>query len=357
MMRFLMIAASTVLVVGSVSAQAPAQGGYRGQAAGGGQPLTPAQQHQLAQQRAAGQQAATQANPTAAGGAAAQNTARPANAAAQATVAPAAPFPALTPVQEQELTRLLQAWETQSKTVQRLEADFTRWHYDLTAAPAGVHATWAKGEIRYAAPDKGMFRVNELKFYKGMNEGKPQYEAIDGMFGEYWACNGKQLLDYDRGEKKCTVQDLPPELQGTQIFESPLPFVFNLDATKIRQRYWVRTVPSPKPDMVVVEAWPKRQEDRSQYRLVQVVIDPQTFLPQALLMYAPNFNAKTAPAWDHYEFSGVKKNSIIGGLQQFVDKFIEKPDSNWKIVRERYQPPAEEGQAQLQQATNPALRR
>ncbi|WP_237607331.1 TIGR03009 domain-containing protein [Roseimaritima sediminicola] len=332
------------------------QGTYRAQA-GGNQPLAPAQQHQMAQQRAAQQRqasAATQGN-------AQQNQATAGNAqsttrTAPAATAPAAPFPPLSAAQEQELTRLLQAWETQSKTVQRLEADFTRWHYDLTQAPAGVHATWAKGEIRYASPDKGMFRVNELKFYKGMQEGKPQYAAVEGMFGEYWACNGQQLFDFDRGEKKCTVQDLPPELQGTQIFESPLPFVFNLDAEKIRQRYWVRTVASPKPDTVVIEAWPKRQEDRAQYRLVQIVIDPQTFLPQALLMYAPNFNAKTAPAWDHYEFSGVKKNSIIGGLQQFVDKFIEKPDSNWKVVRERYQPPASES-ADLQQAQAPAIRR
>lgn len=371
MMRFLFVAVSCALAGSFAQGQAPAntaQRGYTAPQAGNGQAatstaqnqnyqrqnqqLTPAQQHQLAQQRAASQQQTVRGTPTSASPSAASAT----QMNTQPT-APKAPFAPLTAQQETELTQLLQAWEVQSNKVDRLECDFTRWHYDLVAAPAGVHATWAKGEIRYASPDKGMFKVNELKFFKGMQAGKPQYDVSDGQFGEYWVCNGQQLLDFDRGEKKCTIQDLPPEMQGTDIFESPLPFVFNLDANKIRERYWVRTVESPKQGMIVVEAWPKRQEDRAQYRLVQIVLDPQSFLPQALLMYAPNYNAQAAPAWDHYEFSNVKRNSIIGGLEAFLNRFIEKPDKSWTIVRERYQPPAEnnvpEGNRNIQAAQAP----
>ncbi len=141
-------------------------------------------------------------------------------------------------------------------------------------------------------------------------------------------------------------------MQGKQIFNSPLPFVFNLDAAQIQERYWVRQVESPKPDLVLVEAWPKRQEDRAQYKLVQIALDAKTFLPQALLMYAPNFDAKTAPKWDHYEFNDVKRNAIGAGFQKFMGNFIaEKPPSNWKIFRDKFAMP---GNGAPNQAAVPA---
>ncbi len=70
------------------------------------------------------------------------------------------------------------------------------------------------------------------------------------------------------------------------------------------------------PDIVLVEAWPKRQEDRAQYKLVQIGLDAKTFTPQALIMYAPNYDAKTAPNRDQYEFSDVKRNAIGAGFQR-----------------------------------------
>lgn len=271
-------------------------------------------------------------------------------AAAQQSQSPQPPFPPLTAEAQQQLDRLLQAWEVQSKGTDTLQCDFTRWHYDLVAAPAGVHSTWAKGQIRYGAPDKGLFKVDTLKFFKGMVEGKPAYDSVQGEYGEHWVCNGKEVIDFDHGKQECTIRELPPELQGTQIFESPLPFVFNLDAQKIRERYWVRQVPAPKPGVRLIEAWPKRQEDRAQYRLVQVVIAEQTFLPEALLVYAPNFDPQTAPSWDHYEFQNVQRNAMTAGVQEFMNLFIkQKPPASWKVIRERYQPISMPAQEQIAQ--------
>lgn len=345
MMRFIATLVIFVAACGSVRGQIPqspgqpSSGAPRSQQQGlqpGPRPQS-GNQAELRRQPGMRQQAANGGNPTAA------------NQAAEA-----APFAPLSAQQEAELNKMLEAWEVQSKRIQRLEAKFVRWHYDISEAPQGTHATWARGEIRYAAPDKGMFKVNELKFFQGMVEGKPQYESIDGTFGEYWVCNGQQLFDFDRSKQVCTIQDIPPEMQGSQIFESPLPFVFNLDAQRIRQRYWVRLGAMPEQGPYLVEAWPKRQEDRAQYRLVQIVIDRKTFLPQGLRLYPPNFDPQTAPNFDHYEFSDVKQNSLIGGLKEFVDKFIEKPDSSWTVIRERWQPPGEkDGAPPLRQATLP----
>jgi TIGR03009 family protein len=275
-------------------------------------------------------------------------------AARGAAAAPTAPFPPLNDATQAHLQQLLQNWEQQSKGTKTLECKFKRWHYDGFAAPAGVHATKAEGVIKYAAPDKGLFRVDSLVFFTEMDaEKKPQYKAQPGKFGEHWVCNGQQLIEFDAGKKECRIQDLPKNLQGTQIFNSPLPFVFNLDAEEIQKRYWVRQIQAPKAGILLVEAWPKLQEDRAQYRLVQIALNSQTFLPEALIMYAPNFDRKTAPRWDHYEFVDVKRNGIGQGITSFLGNFIpQKPPANWKILRQGFVPPADPPQQAQAPAQN-----
>ena len=315
------------------------------------------------------QQTPNATQPAAANQAAAQNAAAAQGAvqpvAAQQAAAPQRPFPPLDASAAARLNQLLTAWQQVSKGTKTLETSFERWHYDMFAAPAGVHASKATGSLRYAAPDKGLFKVEQLMFFQGMQDGKPQFGPAPGKFGEHWVCNGRELIEFDRGAKKCTILELPPNMQGTQIFNSPLPFVFNLDAAQIQKRYWIREVKPPEnqPNIYLIEAWPKWQEDRAQYKLVQVALDKNTFLPTALIMYAPNFNAKTAPKWDHYEFSKTKRNGIGAA---FMTKFIQssfipaKPPSDWQIVREKFTPPAEmqtppaPGQTPVQQAANPA---
>jgi TIGR03009 family protein len=263
----------------------------------------------------------------------------------------AQPFPQLTQEEFTRLQKILAAWETQSKGTNTLECDFQVWHYDAFAAPPGVHATKGDGSIRYAAPDKGMFRVDRKVFFNGMqadpakptDQPKPTYIEQPGQFGDYWICNGKELIENDRSKKEWRIQQLPPEMQGTQIFNSPLPFVFNLDAKQIQERYWVREIKSPDAEVIVLEAWPKRQVDRAQYKVVQIALSINTFAPRALLLFAPNFDPKVAPNWDHYQFDNAKRNTIGAGLQMFVRSFIdEKPPTDFKVLRDLYQPPADE---------------
>ncbi len=248
----------------------------------------------------------------------------------------AAPFPALNAEEQTRLQAMLKAWETQSKGTKTMSCNFAKWHFDLLAAPAGIHATKSEGIIKYAAPDKGLFKEETLVFYQGMQEGKPQYAPAKGKFGDHWVCNGEEVIEFDRSIEKCTITSLPPGMKGQEIFNSPLPFVFNLDAKKIQMRYWVREVKAPKEGIYLIEAWPKFQEDRAQYKMVQIALDDKKFLPTALIMYAPNFNAKNAPMWDHYEFTHLKRNAITAGISEFLGNFVpERPPSSWQIVREK----------------------
>ncbi|MEM6363707.1 MAG: TIGR03009 domain-containing protein [Planctomycetota bacterium] len=253
----------------------------------------------------------------------------------------AAPFPPLAPAALAQLQKLLLDWQKQSQGTKTLECDFTCWHYDLFKAPAGIQWKKSEGVVKYAAPDKGLFKVEQQFFFSGMAEGKPSFQAKPDEHGEEWICNGQELIEFDHKEKHCRIQQLPPEMRGANIIESPLPFVFNLDAQRIQQRYWVRQVQAPKPGLILIEAYPKQQAMRAQYRLVQIALDEKTFMPQALLLYAPNFNVQTNPKWDHYEFKNVRRNSITQSFNMFANRFIQwRPPADYKIFKDVFRPVA-----------------
>lgn len=266
-----------------------------------------------------------------------------------------APF-LLSNAEQAEMDQLLAAWEQQSSGTKTLEAKFRRWHFDPLAAPPGVHATWAEGTIKYGAPDMGLFYVAALKFFSGIVEGKPTYKSVDGQFGEHWVCNGKELMEFDRSKKECRIQQLPPEMQGKEILESPLPFVFNLNSARIKERYWVRRIDAPA-GVFVIEAHPKRQSDRAQYRFVRVVINDKTFLPQALILYSPNFDPTTAEAYDHYEFMDVERNTLKHKVAGWGSGFIDqRPPSDWKVIREAFRPAGPPQPQMAQPAAEKTLR-
>lgn len=57
-------------------------------------------------------------------------------------------------------------------------------------------------------------------------------------------------------------------------------------------------------------------------------------------MYAPNFDPKNAPVWDHYEFGDMKRNGVVANIQQFTAGFIKvRPPSNWMVIRQIYGAP------------------
>lgn len=261
---------------------------------------------------------------------------------APAAVEPNRPFPPLSQAAAQQLQLILQKWEQSSQATKLLECKFTRWHFNELKASGGYYASRAEGMIRYAAPDKGLYYISKLEEITGEQDGKPVYGPNPEEPGEYWVCNGNELMEFDRAKKECTIQVIPPEMRGQQIFNSPLPFVFNLKAQEIEQRYWLRQLPAPEgKNVIVLEAWPKLQQDRAQYKFVTVVVTQDTFLPEALVLYAPNAT-QTNMIRDHYEFSGAKRNSFIANVRQFTDSFIKvQPPGDWKIIRQNFGMPAQ----------------
>ena len=153
-----------------------------------------------------------------------QNVAQQAAPSSAARQASRQPFPPLTLQAQQRIDQLLNAWEASSKQTEQLQCKFTRWEYRPLAASKDVHKTWARGTIKYRAPAEGMYRVDDILFFTGFDEkNAAKYERIEGHLGEWWVCNGKELMEFNRAEKKSRSPSCHQRCKVSKSSLAPFP--------------------------------------------------------------------------------------------------------------------------------------
>ena len=272
------------------------------------------------------------------------------------------------PQEEAYLDQILKKWEESTADIQRYSCLFRRWQYNSSdnfvaelAKQVGrdireLNVSVANGELRYMAPDKGMFKIDPLLKLSGQLDVKnqPEYKEFNGVYGEWWMCDGEKVYEYDRNGKKCTRFTMPPDLKGAGILESPMPFMFGVKAEKVRARYWVRALaPTKDPqgnEVFVVEAYPKLQSDAVNYDHVQIYLDRELFLPIRLDKFNTEHLDKTGQILNDnrevFEFrdritEGSRKNILKKIGELFNKSFIPLDIPNdWKIEDRVFAPPA-----------------
>jgi TIGR03009 family protein len=193
---------------------------------------------------------------------------------------PAPPF-RLSPQEAVALENLLTDWETRNKEIHLLESKFFRWKYDAVFGQAGqAPPPPDEGELKFASPDKAWMHV------KTKDSNHPDAS-------EQWLCDGRSVFQWDYKEKIVHEWLMPPELQGKGIGDGPLPFVFGIEAQKLKQRYWMHIITPPDvQNQVWLEAYPKWQPDATNYSKVEVILqivgDTHTLFPYAIQIYSPN---------------------------------------------------------------------
>jgi TIGR03009 family protein len=228
---------------------------------------------------------------------------------------PAAPvLPQLTAEQQAALDRLLAAWETRNASVATWSCGFHKWEYNAWSPAAGNGEQMAfaesSGEIKYAAPDKGLFRVKESKQW---NPETRRFEARAGA-NEHWVCNGTSIYEFRHAERQLRETKLPPEMQGKAISDGPLPFVFGAKAETLKKRYAMRIITPPGiADQVWLEALPRFQADAANFSKVELILQSRDLMPFAIQIYKPGGQDR-----DVYQFD--PKTSLIDrGLDMIRD--------------------------------------
>jgi len=267
--------------------------------------------------------------------------------------------PAWIPLQKQHeewVNNVLHYWEARSSKIKALSCKFTRWEYEPVFGPKLADGrtpdpdaafTIAEGEVKYVQPDKGKFQVLNLSRYVGpatMPGGQPQYAVQDASFAEHWVSDGKNVFEFDSRNKRVIQRELPPEMQGKAIADGPLPFLFGARAETIKARYWVRGLPEGGNGKYWLEAVPKSRQDAQNFKAVTIVLDETSYLPELLLVLAPNYDSKTNPARTAYKLEQhdvtddkLTPQQLIGKLNFFKTQFYapKLPGSDWKWVMQR----------------------
>lgn len=257
------------------------------------------------------------------------------------------PFPQLSPQEQQYLEQVLTVWEQRTEKVTHFECDFKRWQYD-PLVHAESPSTIAAGKIKFMDPDKGLFKVSEIKHVAGKGS-NPEYRVDpNAQFGEHWICDGNWVHVLDANTKKAVRYELPPSMRGEAIYRSPLPFLFGVKADEIMQRYWIHPVTPPEgDDSVWLEAYPKRADDAGNYKKVQIVLDRKDILPKALIVFLPNWRPEQAHR-EIYEFSNRNDNANSGAWNAIQRTVLQKEfiptklPGDWEVIEEPYIPPEQQ---------------
>ena len=199
---------------------------------------------------------------------------------------PKPPF-TLTPQEEAQVDRVLALWEQRNRAIKTFDCEFKRWIYDLVFSPPRPNETLRPkfvdtGVIKYAAPDRGMFRAERTERSGAM-------VPIEDARSEYWISDGKSIFEMNPSKKQLIEHQLPPELQGKSIANSPLPFLFGAESQKLKQRYYIRIVtPEDVKDQIWLEAYPRNRQDAANFHHAQFIIAAQGMAPFALKLIQPN---------------------------------------------------------------------
>jgi TIGR03009 family protein len=234
-----------------------------------------------------------------------------------------APF-RLTPEQEAYLDQVLIAWEQNTENIKSFKCDFDRWNYN----PAFEHPQYKqmpitvnKGDLKYAKPDKGTFRVHTVQH---LNTKTGKYETDKEDPGEHWVCDGEAIWEYDNKQKRVIERPIPAEMQGQALRHTPLPFLFGSKATELKQRYFLRVV-TPKEfaeTEIWIDSFPRWRQDAANFQraILRMSRDKgKEFQPIALRIYDPG------DRYASYEFSNIKINDRFEGLKEL----FQPPRTPW----------------------------
>lgn len=232
--------------------------------------------------------------------------------------------PPMSAAQEAELDVLLEKWSKASGNVFRMEGDIQRRVYDLSFKTE----RFSQGSFAYEQPDCGRVnfksarvtpqdlerRAAEVAAAKKAGttprirlkeDGEP-FDLVESSDTEWW-CNGTRVFDLDVQKKQALVASIPADMQGKNIMDSPLPFLFGMPPEKARRRYEMAfhqgKSPASDATMVHLVIYPNLPQDAGEWHHVNLMLDTQNWLPVAVQMYDPPQTGISV-----YTFSNVQVN-------------------------------------------------
>lgn len=218
-----------------------------------------------------------------------------------------APF-TIDPSEKAWIDQVLRMWERDSKTVKTFYCEFERDVYNQFGPP-GYPMNRERGKLGYINPDQGSIEITDVRTWTPEPQAPPEpgaanptgpqpmrgdWKAHEGTVGDHWVCDGKFFYEHRHNVKQLVVTPIPPDMQGQNIVDGPLPFLFGAEADKLNERYWFRVARElcdKDFTRIGIHAVPKTQVDRANFVEVYVILRHESgkpLMPMAMRLRHPD---------------------------------------------------------------------
>jgi hypothetical protein len=224
----------------------------------------------------------------------------------------------LTPAQQAEVDTVLKKWEEASKTHKRIVIEFDR--FETNPAFTGgkdVPIHIVQGEADFTSSGKWMWYVRgELV------NGK----LVEGQLAERLVCDGKLVHEFNFRGKSVTQYVLGKETKSEDMVKVMLPFLFDAEAEKLKNRYFIRLLrfPNMPKEQVCIDAYPRYLDEARNFSNARMMVDLTKMEPTALMLTKPGRGTGSF----RYKFDKVKINPN-NPLELLNDPFKVKIPSGW----------------------------
>ncbi|MBI1348328.1 hypothetical protein GC163_18795 [bacterium] len=218
-----------------------------------------------------------------------------------------------------KLESILERWEVESAKIQFLQGT----HYRQELNKVFAQEKRSQGAFFFQAPDRGRFDMTGTKPEPGQDSsvknpetGEP-YELVAGN-SECWICNGQTILQINHAEKQYEQIPIPPEMQGKNIVQSPLPFLFGMKADEAKRRFELR-LKSETADAYIIDAKPLQEIDARNYQYARIYLDKQNMIPTRVMLIDPAGTINTNYAFRDVEVNP-NRNAFVGWVGNLFGK-------------------------------------
>ena len=247
-----------------------------------------------------------------------------------AGAAPLQERPAAEPLQtaavSPELDAVLKAWFQQTRGIEKLQGDHRRWTFDATFKTEKQ----ATGKFYYEGPDKGRMDIAPVD-PKAASTPRPGF-TLQTDRPERWICDGKTVVQIDDAAKTYEGTAIPPQHQGQNIMDGPLPFLFGMPPEKAKQRYDI-TLVTNTPQEVCLAIRPRWREDAANWQKADVKLAKATYLPTAVQLLDPAGTKTTVYKFGEVEVNSFNLFSWFGNNPFHPNLFGYKPVQNSAPVK------------------------
>jgi TIGR03009 family protein len=238
-----------------------------------------------------------------------------------------------------EVDQLLFDWSEHTKQIKNLAGK----HYRSVRDYVYGAETLAEGKFYVEMPDKGRLDISNYtapepkagdeKLYTAPNGTPTKLKIQFEKNHEKWVCDGKVVRVISDTRRTYEEVPIPPNQQGANMIDGPLPFLLGMPPDKAKARYRFKLIKKVGDDRTWIEVKPRLPMDAAEWVRAYVLLNLKTYLPERVSLFKPGGTTETV-----YIFRDIDTNKR-GLLQNFFAGDPFRPNV-LGYKREVHAPPA-----------------